>query len=70
MGVNARANSNNLLIEEQFVDTFNRRRSEVSGVSIDEEVTFLLQFERAFQASARVVTTTDRMLESLLAMAR
>lgn len=69
VGIGARTNADTLAVEEQLVDTFSRRRQEISGVSIDEEVTFLLQFERAFEASARVVTTADRMLESLLTMA-
>jgi flagellar hook-associated protein 1 FlgK len=70
IGVNARSNLENVEIERSFVESFQRRRQEVSGVSLDEEVTFLLQFQRAFEASARVVTVTDRMLDSLLAMAR
>jgi flagellar hook-associated protein 1 FlgK len=70
IGVNARSNLENAEIERSFVESFQRRRQEVSGVSLDEEVTFLLQFQRAFEASARVVTVTDRMLDSLLAMAR
>ncbi len=70
IGVNARSNLENVEIERSFVESFQRRRQEVSGVSLDEEVTFLLQLQRAFEASARVVTVTDRMLDSLLAMAR
>jgi flagellar hook-associated protein 1 len=43
-------------------------RSSVSGVSIDEETTNILQFQRAFQASARVVNTVDELLQTTLAM--
>jgi flagellar hook-associated protein 1 FlgK len=66
LGVEARANSQTLEIESAFVDDLDRRRKEVSGVSLDEEVTYLIQFERAFEASARVITVVDRMLETLL----
>jgi flagellar hook-associated protein 1 len=70
VGVDTRANLQTLEVERTFVENFERRRQEVSGVSLDEEVTLLIQFQRAFEASARVVTVTDRMLESLLNMAR
>jgi len=35
----------------------------VSAVSIDEEVADLMRFQRSFQASAKVLSTMDRMLE-------
>ena len=38
-------------------------RQAVSSVSIDEEVADLMRFQRAFQASAKVLSTLDRMLE-------
>ena len=38
------------------------QRSSVSGVSIDEEMTNLVMFQRAFQASAHVVSIVDQML--------
>ena len=69
VGVDTKANLEILEVEFSFVDNFERRRQEVSGVSLDEEVTLMIQFQRAFEASARVVTVTDRMLESLLTMA-
>lgn len=70
VGVDTRANLDLLEIERTFVDSFERRRQEISGVSLDEEVTLMIQFQRAFEASARVITVADRMLESLLTMAR
>ena len=69
IGIDARSVQATFEVELTFVDGFERRRQEVSGVSLDEEVTFLLQFQRAFEASARVVTVTDRMLDALFAMA-
>ena len=66
VGVDARANSQTLDVQRAFVNDFQRRREEVSGVSIDEEVTQMMQFERGFQAAARVITIVDRMLDVLL----
>ena len=43
-------------------------RSAVSGVSINEETTNIIQFQRAFQASARVVSVIDELLQTTLAM--
>jgi flagellar hook-associated protein 1 FlgK len=66
LGVDARTVDQTRDQQVTLVDNFDRRRQEVSGVNIDEEVTALLQFQRAFEASARVITTVDRMLETLL----
>lgn len=38
----------------------------VSGVSLDEEVMKLIQFQRMYQASARVLSTIDQLLEMLV----
>lgn len=50
------------------VDSYWAQRESVSGVSLDEEASNLLRFQRAYQAAARVVTTVDEMAQSLLAM--
>lgn len=68
IGIDAQSNLGSLNVEHAFVQSIGRRRLEVSGVSIDEEVTNLLLFQRAFEASARVVTVTNRMLDALMAM--
>ena len=48
-------------------DLIKRQRDAVSSVSMDEEVTDLLRFQRAFQASSRVINVLDRMLETVVA---
>lgn len=57
------AASHRILAEQADV-----RRMRVSGVSVDEELVSMIEFQRAYQASARIVTAADEMLETLLAM--
>ena len=40
----------------------------VSGVSIEEEMTNLIQYQHAFQASTRVLNTVQQMLDTLLSL--
>ncbi|RME69105.1 MAG: flagellar hook-associated protein FlgK [Verrucomicrobia bacterium] len=42
------------------------RRDAVSGVSLDEEMADLVKFQRAFDASARVMRVIDEMLETIV----
>jgi flagellar hook-associated protein 1 FlgK len=42
------------------------QRQSVSGVSLDEEMTNLIAFQRGYQASARTLTAMDSMLETLI----
>lgn len=38
----------------------------VNGVNIDDEMTVMLELERSYQASARILSTIDKMLDALL----
>ena len=49
----------------QMLDT---QRSSVSGVSLDEEMTNLMQFQKAYEASAQLITTVNSMLQTVIAM--
>ena len=44
--------------------------SNESGVNIDEEMSLLLRLEHSYQASARIITTVDEMLTTLMNMVR
>jgi flagellar hook-associated protein 1 len=57
-----------------YADTVLQRSSEAfskdTGVNIDEEMSSLLDLERSYQASTRLITTIDGMLKSLLDIVR
>jgi flagellar hook-associated protein 1 FlgK len=44
------------------------QRGSVSGVNLDEEMTNLMGFQRAYEASAQLVTTVNQMMQTVLAM--
>ena len=65
LGANAKADvAAGDLSLQQLTD----QRSAVSGVSLDEETTNMIRYQRAYQAAARVVTTVDSMMQTLMNM--
>ncbi len=70
LGTNARANLDQRDVQLAVISDLQLRRQEVSGVNLDEEVTTLIQVQKAFDASARIITVTDRMLDTLLNIVR
>jgi flagellar hook-associated protein 1 len=47
-------------------DAVENRRQSVAGVSMDEEMSNLVRFQRGYQASARAMSTMDEMLDVLI----
>jgi flagellar hook-associated protein 1 FlgK len=43
-------------------------RSEISGVSLDEEAVRLVEFQRAYDATARTISTLNEMMDTLMNM--
>jgi flagellar hook-associated protein 1 FlgK len=52
--------------QSSIVTTLDERRASVSGVSLDEEMTNMIRFQRGYQASARTMSTVDEMLDTLI----
>nr|MBI1231813.1 flagellar hook-associated protein FlgK [Cytophagales bacterium] len=44
------------------------KRQSISGVSLDEEMTNLIQYQRAYQASARVIGIIDEMVQTVIGL--
>ena len=44
------------------------QRESVSGVSLDEEMINLLKFQNAYTAAARLITTADEMMQTIMQM--
>jgi len=61
----AEVNGNHQTTVNQQLATY---QQEVSGVSLDEEMVDLIQFQSAYEAAAKLVTTVDEMLEQLIGM--
>ncbi|HYP06937.1 MAG TPA: flagellar hook-associated protein FlgK [Bryobacteraceae bacterium] len=45
-------------------------RDQISSVSLDEEALYMLEFQRAYEASARIVTVLDEMLQTAVNIGR
>ena len=48
------------------VDSFVAQKESISGVNLDEEAAQLLQFQRSYEAAARVLTIADEMTQTIL----
>jgi flagellar hook-associated protein 1 len=57
-----RQEASSLVLRESVQD----RRESTSGVSLDEEMSNLIRFQRAYQASARTLNTLDEALDILI----
>ncbi|NIK71012.1 flagellar hook-associated protein FlgK [Paenibacillus sp. BK720] len=52
--------------QQTIVDQVDSRRMSVSGVSLDEEMSDLVKFQHAYNASARVMTVIDETLDRII----
>ncbi len=66
VGGDTRAAETSQTTAQSLVDSIDDSRQSVSGVSLDEEVTNLMTFQRGYQAAARVMTTMDDALDTLI----
>jgi len=68
VGSNAQQASQDLDAQQTLQDQLEAHWSEVSGVSLDEELVNMLTYQRAFQASSRVVVMADELMQTILSL--
>ena len=56
--------------QEHVVEQVNTLRESVSGVSLDEEATKMVEYQKAFEASARLIKVADEMFDTVLSLKR
>ena len=66
IGVTSSRNKEALGQQQSILTQLTKMRDQVSGVSIDEETTNLMQYQHAFDASARVIKIADEMMDTVL----
>ena len=55
---------------EAMVNALDDKLQEISGVNLDEELVNLTQLQRSYEAAARVISVTDKLLETVMNMIR
>ena len=66
IGVTSGRNRESLGQQQSIMTQLSKMRDQVSGVSIDEETTNLMQYQHAFDASARVIKIADELMDTIL----
>ncbi|HTZ44591.1 MAG TPA: flagellar hook-associated protein FlgK [Jatrophihabitans sp.] len=66
LATNSQRASQQATVQQSVTDSVDQLVDSSSGVSIDEETTNLLTYQRAYQASSRVLTTVDDTLDTLI----
>ena len=66
LGTDAQEANRLTITSESQLEDLQLQRTGVSGVSIDEEMTNLIQFQHAYQANAKMISTIDELLDVVI----
>jgi flagellar hook-associated protein 1 FlgK len=66
IGTQGQQASTNYTDQSNVVTLLQNQQQSVEGVSMDEEMTNLIQYQTAYSASARVINTINSMLDKLI----
>lgn len=70
VGVQTRRAETASQTQKDIVKQMNNLRESISGVSLDEEATKLIEYQKSFDASARLIRTADEMFDTVLNLKR
>ena len=68
MGIISSSISRSREFNEVMVNELSQIRDSISAVSLDEEMTNLMEFQHAYEAAAKLITVADEMLDELLSV--
>lgn len=68
MGTQSKNVQDNLDIKSSIVAQVTQKRDSVTGVNLDEELADLIRFQKAYEASAKVMTTISQTLNTIINM--
>ncbi len=66
LGVDSRESKRMVENQNALLVMMNQRKDAVSGVSLDEELANMIQFQVAYQASARLIATLQEMFDAII----
>jgi flagellar hook-associated protein 1 FlgK len=68
VGADRRLSKTNAEYHTALSDNLLERVTAVTGVNMDEEMANLIKFQHAYTAAAKLITTADQMLQTLLGL--
>lgn len=70
VGIQAKSVTSSQESQKDILTQLSNIRESISGVSLDEETTKLIEYQKAFDASARLIRTADEMFDTVLNLKR
>ena len=68
VGVSIQTATDSVSMRKATISSIETIRDSQAGVSLDEELTNMIAFQRAYQASSRVVSMVDELLQTVISM--
>ncbi|MEG2139892.1 MAG: flagellar hook-associated protein FlgK [Bilophila sp.] len=68
VGAESRTANFNMSYNKTLARDLDEQCSAISGVNLDEEMTNLIKFQHSYTAAAKLITTADQMLQTLLSL--
>jgi flagellar hook-associated protein 1 FlgK len=70
IGLDVASSKKTVSQDEAFSKQLTSLRESNSGVSLDEELTNMIKYQRSYQASAKLISTATEMMDTVIAMIR
>lgn len=68
VGADTRGAEFNFEYQRALAQDLNEKQQSTSGVNLDEEMSNLIKFQHSYTAAAKLITTADQMLQTLLGL--
>ena len=68
VGADTRGAEFNFEYQRALAQDLNEKQQSMSGVNLDEEMSNLIKFQHSYTAAAKLITTADQMLQTLLSL--
>jgi len=69
-GINANIANQQQIYRNSESEALSKQREMISGVNLDEEMITMIKFQRAYEASAKLIQTSNQMLDTLMRLIR
>jgi flagellar hook-associated protein 1 FlgK len=66
VGIMSKAAHDGLAYDDNMRFELQKKRDQVSGVSLDEEAADLIRYQRAYEAGARILKITDELMQTII----